>query len=160
MKKLVLLLSFAFCFSAGAEPSVVFDVALSPAGSFKGKTAAVKGQAVQQGDSFTAANIVVDLKTIKTGIEVRDQHTLKHLEVDKFPEAILVSATGKGGKGDGVIKIRGIEQKISGTYKVNGTNLDAEFALKLSDFKISGIRYMGVGVKDEVKLHVSVPIKK
>lgn len=160
MKKLILLLSVTLCLSTWAEPSVVFDVALSPAGSFKGKTAAVKGNATQKGDTFTAANIVVDLKTIKTGIEVRDQHTLKHLEVEKFPEAVLVSATGKGGKGEGVIKIRGIEQKISGTYKINGANLDAEFPLKLSDFKINGIRYMGVGVKDEIKLHVSVPVKK
>lgn len=145
---------------ASAETSAVVDIALNPAGSFKAKTEDVKGDAILKGDTVTASNITVNLKSLKTGIEVRDSHTLKYLEADKYPEAVLVSATGKSGKGEGTIKIKGIEKKISGTYSVNGNQLDAEFPLKLSEFQISGIRYMGVGVKDQVVLHVSVPLKK
>ncbi len=153
-------LTFLICGISIAENSAVVDVALNPAGSFKAKTSEVKGEALLKGDTVTASNIIVNLKSLKTGIEVRDSHTLKHLEADKYTEAILVSATGKGGKGEGVIKIKGIEKKIAGTYKVNGNQLDADFPLQLSDFQISGIRYMGVGVKDQVVLHVSVPLKK
>lgn len=149
-----LLSSFAF---AG---SVIVDVTLNPAGSFKAKTSDIKGTATVKGDEITASNVVVPLKGIKTGVELRDTHTLKHLEADKYPEAVLVSATGKGGKGTGKIKIKGIEKDISGTYKINGNNVDAEFKLNLPDFKITGIKYMGVGVEDEVTLHVSMPIKK
>ncbi len=163
MKKITIL-TLGLIFNFG--PTLVFaqqatvDVSLRPAGSFKAKTSDVKGQVVQKGTGFEAQNIVVDLKNLKTGIDLRDSHTKKHLEVEKFPEAILVSAKGQGGKGEGIIKIKGIEKKISGSYKVEGSNLIAEFPIKLSEFQITGIKYMGVGVDDEVKLTVEVPIKK
>jgi len=151
-------LSLLFVSAVFAQSAIV-DVSLTPAGSFKAKTSEVKGAAIRKGKMVEAQNVVVGLKKLDTGIGVRDQHTRKHLDVDHFPEAILVSAKGENGKGEGVIKIKGIEQKISGTYKIEGSNLVAEFPLKLSDFKISGIKYMGVGVEDEVHLTVSLPLK-
>jgi hypothetical protein len=140
--------------------SATVAIKLKPAGSFTGKTAKVKGFATMKGTTVEAKNIVVDLRTLETGIGVRDEHTKKHLEVSKYPEAVLVSATGSGGKGTGVIKIHGVQKQISGTYKVEGNNLNAEFPLKLSEFNITGIKYMGVGVADDVVVAVSVPIKK
>ncbi|MFF6464151.1 YceI family protein, partial [Staphylococcus aureus] len=110
-------------------------------------------------DEVSAENIVVNLKSLKTGVELRDKHTQKHLETEKFPEAVLLSAKGKGGKGTGKIKIRGVEKDISGVYKVEGKTLKAKFKLKLSDFGIEDINYMGVGVEDEVTLAVTVPVK-
>lgn len=145
--------------TAAMAQSVVLDVVLNPMGDFKGKTSDVKGQAVVNGDEVSAENIVVNLKTLKTGVELRDKHTQKHLETEKFPEAVLLSAKGKGGKGTGKIKIRGIEKDISGVYKVEGKALKAKFKLKLSDFGIEDINYMGVGVEDEVTLAVTVPVK-
>ncbi|ASD63261.1 YceI family protein [Bdellovibrio bacteriovorus] len=145
--------------TAAMAQSVVLDVVLNPMGDFKGKTSDVKGQAVVNGDEVSAENIVVNLKTLKTGVELRDKHTQKHLETEKFPEAVLLSAKGKGGKGTGKIKIRGIEKDISGVYKVEGKTLKAKFKLKLSDFGIEDINYMGVGVEDEVTLAVTVPVK-
>lgn len=140
--------------------SATVDVNLTPAGSFKGKTSDVKGFATMKGDEIQAQNIIVNLRSLKTGVELRDKHTLKHLDVQKFPEAVLLVGKGKGGKGLGKIKIRGIEKQVAGTYTVSGNELNAEFKLNLPDFKITGIKYMGVGVEDEVVLHVSVPIKK
>ena len=145
--------------TAGMAQGVVLDVVLNPMGDFKGKTSDVKGQAVVNGDEVSAENIVVNLKTLKTGVELRDKHTQKHLETEKFPEAVLLSAKGKGGKGTGKIKIRGIEKDISGVYKVEGKTLKAKFKLKLSDFGIEDINYMGVGVEDEVTLAVTGPVK-
>lgn len=159
MKKLIAIGMMITATSAFAQQATV-DVSLRPAGSFKAKTSDVKGAAVQKGAAFEAQNISVDLKNLKTGIDLRDEHTKKHLKVDQFPEAVLVSAKGQNGSGEGVIKIKGIEKKISGTYKVEGTKLIAEFPLTLSDFEITGIKYMGVGVDDEVKLVVEVPVKK
>ena len=134
-------------------------VALKPAGNFKAKTTEVKGAAVKNGDTYQAENVIVELGNLQTGIELRDKHTKKHLEVEKYPQAILLKATGKGGKGEGVVKIRDIEQKISGTFETEGNFLIAHFPLKLSDFKITGIKYMGVGVDDTVQLTVKVPVK-
>lgn len=150
---------FSFVHLSHAQEAVV-DVVLHPAGSFKAKSAEVKGSVKKVGDKFVAENISVGLKNITTQISLRDKHTKKYLEVEKFPEAVLVSGEGKGGKGTGVIRIKGIEKPIQGTYEVKATTFTATFPLKLSDFKIEGIKYMGVGVDDKVTLHVSVPIKK
>ncbi|KHD87720.1 MAG: hypothetical protein OM95_12930 [Bdellovibrio sp. ArHS] len=146
--------------SAGAfAQSVTVDVILNPMGDFKAKTGAVTGQALIKGDEVSAENIVVDLRTLKTGVELRDKHTQKHLDTSAFPEAVLVSATGKAGKGKGKIKIKGVEKDIEGTYKVEGKTLQANFKLTLSDFGITDISYMGVGVEDEVTLNVAIPVK-
>lgn len=145
--------------SSAFAQSVVVDVTLNPMGDFKAKTTQVKGEAIVKGDEVSAQNIVVNLTSLKTGVELRDKHTQKHLETSKFPEAVLVSATGKGGKGTGKLKIRGIEKEVAGTYKVEGKLLKADFTVKISDFGIKDINYMGVGVEDTVTLHVAVPVK-
>lgn len=159
MKTLITLFATLLTFSAFAQEATV-DVTLSPAGSFKAKTSEVKGMAIQKGDFVEAQNIAVKLTGLKTGISLRDQHTKKYLETDKHPEAILVSAKGKDGKGEGVIKIKGIERKIAGTYKIVGDKLQASFPVKFSEFNITGVKYMGVGVQDEGVINVSVPFKK
>lgn len=156
MKKIILLSFFLSSCVWAVEASV--DIKLSPAGSFVGKTPDVKGNVKKVGNKFSAENIVVNLKTLKTGMGLRDEHTQKHLETAKFPEAILVKAEGENGKGKGIIKIRGIEKPIEGTYKVVGKEFQAEFPIKLSDFGITGIRYMSVGVKDQALVKVAVPV--
>ena len=140
-----------------AQEAVV-NVVLHPAGSFKAKTTSVKGTIVRSGTDFKATNIVVDLSTLTTGISLRDEHTKKHLDVKTFPEAVLVSAQGHDGKGTGTIKIRGVQKDISGTYEVADNKLTAHFPLQLSDFKIDGIKYMGIGVDDKVTLDVTLPV--
>ncbi len=157
MKQLIVLFSFALSFSVWAQEASV-SVKLKPAGSFVGKSTDVKGTAVQKGDEVEASNIVVVLTNITTGIKLRDEHTRKHLEVEKFPEAVLVSAKGKGGKGEGILRIRGIEKPVSGTYKIEGGKLMAEFPIKFSDYGITGIKYMGIGVDDNGRINATVPL--
>lgn len=141
--------------------SAEVDVSLTPAGDFVAKTSDIKGSVKQKGDSVMAENVVVSLKNLKTGISLRDKHARdKYLEVNKYPTMTLVKAIGKNGKGKGRIRYRGVQKDVTGTYKINGNKLDAEFPLKLSDFKINGIKYMGVGVDDVVKVRVSLPIAK
>ena len=151
-------MTLAYTFNAGAAEAT-FDIHLIPAGDFTGRTSDVTGSAIVAGKKVTAENIRVSLKNIKTGVELRDSHTRKHLEADKFPEAILVKGEGENGKGSGLLKIRGIEKQVAGTYKIVGSELVAQFKIKLSDFKISGIKYMGIGVDDDVNLGVKVPFK-
>ena len=159
MKKMIFFTLILFSFQIFAQQAIV-DLKLRPAGSFKVKSTEVSGFAIQKGDTVEAQNIKVGLKKVQTGISLRDDHTRKHLEVEKYPEAVLVSAKGQGGKGQGVIRIRGVEKPISGTYKIQGSQLIAEFPIKLSEFNITGIKYMGVGVDDNAKVNVSVPLKK
>lgn len=157
MKSLIVLSLFISSCVFAAE--AVFDVKLSPSGNFAGKTSDVKGMAKKVGNKYTAENIVVNLKSVKTGLGLRDKHTQKYLESEKYPTATLVKAEGENGKGTGVIRIRNIEKPIAGTFSVSGKELSAEFPIKLSDFKIEGIRYMGIGVKDDVVVKVKVPVQ-
>jgi polyisoprenoid-binding protein YceI len=158
MNKFITVLALSVSFSALAQEAVV-DLKAHPALSFKAKSTEVKGFATQNGDEVEAKDIVVGLKNISTGLGTRDTHTKKYLEVEKYPDAILVSAKGKGGQGEGVVRIHGIEKPVSGTYKVEGGKLNADFPIKLSDFGITNIKFMGAGVDDNAVVHVSVPIQ-
>jgi polyisoprenoid-binding protein YceI len=164
MKLLMSSLAFAFTLStvpAIAEVGVVALVNLSPAGNFQAKTNSVTGSAKVTGDSVTATNIKVPMNSLKTGIELRDKHMKeKYIETAKFPDAELIEATGKGGKGRGKLKFHGVEKEVTGTYKIVGKEMEAEFPIKLSEFGITGIKYMGVGVKDDVKVTITVPVTK
>jgi polyisoprenoid-binding protein YceI len=146
--------------SSAFAQSVVFDVTLNPMGDFKAKTNQIKGSAQVKGDTVTAQNIVVNMKSLKTGVDLRDKHTQKYLETEKYPTATLVSAIGKGGKGKAKIKIKDKVVEASGTYKIEGSLLKAEFVVKASDIGIKDVNYMGVGTEDDVKVHVEVPVSK
>ena len=147
-----------FALSVFAQEAEV-KVSLSPAGSFVGKTKDVKGFAESNGSTYTAKNIVVGLSSLETGISLRDQHTKDHLDVKTYPEAKLISATGKDGKGTGTIEIRGVQKPIEGTYKIEGSTLIAQFSVNFPDFNIKGIRYAGLGVKDKGTITVKIPVK-
>ncbi len=139
--------------------SVTIDITLNPMGDFKAKTSDIKGFAVAKGDQVTAENITVNLKGLKTGLELRDKHTQKYLDTATYPDAILVSASGKAGQGSGKLKIRGIEKDVAGTFKIEGKILKADFKVNIADYGIKDINYMGVGVEDIVVIHVAVPVK-
>lgn len=139
--------------------NVEIGVKLSPAGSFKAITKNVKGKASVRGGNVSASGVLVDLRTLSTGVSLRDKHLKERLQTDKFPVAKLVKAEGEGGKGTATIEIKGMKKNVSGTYSVDGKTLHAEFKMKMSDLGINDTRYMGVGAKDEVTVSVELPVK-
>lgn len=163
MKTVVISLAlpiFFFSLSTWADsPKLEVDVALSPAGSFKAETNQVKGEAVQKGGKVAARGISVDLRTIETGISLRDKHLKERLMVDKYPEALLVQAIGENGKGKAQLKLKGMQLTVNGTYSISDKFLTAKFKIHLPDLKIQDVRYMGVGVEDDVTVSITVPIK-
>lgn len=134
------------------------DVTLTPAGSFKAVTKKVTGKVHRTADGIEADDVTIDLKTLDTKIALRDKHLKDYLLVSKHPQAKLVKASGKDGKGTATIEIRGKKTEVAGTYKIEGNKVKVEFPMKLSDLEITGVRYMGVGVKDEVKVHLELPL--
>lgn len=152
--------SILLTISANAQNTgAVIDVKLSPAGSFKAETAKVKGHATKSGDTVTAENIEVDINSIKTGVDLRDKHLKERLLSDKYPVAKLIKAEGKGGKGKATVEVKGIKKEVTGTYKVSGNTLQAQFKMSMTDLEIKDTKYMGVGAKDEVMVTITVPIK-
>jgi polyisoprenoid-binding protein YceI len=159
MKYMLISVIFLFAQSIFAQ-SLEIDVRLSPAGNFKATTKKIKGSAKVSGGAVTAENVLVDLKSITTGISLRDKHLKERLGVEKFPVAKLIKAEGKGGKGTATIEIKGQKKDVSGTYEVKSGLLLAQFKMKMSDLGIDDVRYMGVGAKDEVTVMIELPTKE
>lgn len=139
------------------------DVALSPAGSFTITSSKIKGKVyIDSKGELSANNIKVPVKSLETGIELRDNHLKKKLgyEKDKNPVLLLVEAKGTKGKGMAKFIVLNKEQTVDFTYKkLTEKSGEANFLLELDSFGISGISYMGVGVENVVNVKVTLPFK-
>ncbi len=162
MKSFLLTLALALSFNVfAADKGINIDVSLSPAGSFQVKTDKVKGKLKEKKGMYQADRLYVKVKDLKTGIELRDDHMKKRiLTKDPKSKKITVSKVkAKGGRGVGLIEIKGIKKKIKFTYKTSGKVMTASFKLNLDDFKIKDLKYMGVGAKNIVDVVANIPIK-
>ena len=161
MKTLALIFSIFFLFGETTlASSIEVAITMNPAGSFKAKTKAVKGSATKTETGFIAKDITVNLTTLETGVGLRDKHAKDKLNVKEHPQAKLIKAQGKNGKGLALIELKGKKIKAKGTYKIKGNQLTCKFKMKLSELDINNIRYMGIGVQDEVEVTVVIPVTK
>ncbi len=158
MKQLILTLIFLlnapFIF---AKTQYQIHISLSPAGSFDIKGTKVKGKISKTAGGFQAKMLKFPVKKLSSGIDLRDKHLKKKLEAKKHPYVKILKAVGKKGKGSAIISIRGIQKKISFVYKEGKGSLSLYFKINLKDFKFKGINYMGVGVKDVIKIKALLP---
>lgn len=151
-------LCFSVSFAKGQE--LAAKVQLSPAGSFMVKSKVIEGAVKKENNGgFSAEKILIPVKTLKTGISLRDSHMLDRLKANEFPNIEVLNAKGMGGKGSAEIAIKGIKKSIKGHYKQKGNSLMVEFPIKLSDFSITDVRYLGVGVKDKVIIKAQLPLR-
>ncbi len=147
---------------------------LTIGGSFQAKTSALSGLLLPSGSHPPSydGSLVVDLRTLDTGIALRDDHMReKYLEVDKAPgydRATLSEIDLKGvnpdspvGKGSftGSFMLHGTKKTVSGPVQVRqagaGVRVKASFPINLSEYNIPEPRYLGVGVKNTVQVEVS-----
>lgn len=138
----VLFLSFSVF---GSEIKVAVE--LSPAGSFEIKTNTVKGSLKKNGENYISKRISVPTSKLSTGIELRDKHLKEKLETSYIH---MRNIKASGGKGTGEIEVKGIKKEVKFTYKIENSKMNFKMNLNLPDFKIEGIKYMGVGVQDVV----------
>jgi polyisoprenoid-binding protein YceI len=156
-----------------AEASVVVKCPLTVGGGFEAKTNALDGELSMsaQRPGEVDGTLVVDLKTLETGISLRDTHMREqYLEVQKgeqFAAARLnrirlagIEPASLAGNGTftGMLTLHGVEREVTGKAEVksSGESLQvlATFPVKVSDFNIQKPRYLGVGVKDQVTVAV------
>jgi hypothetical protein len=154
---LPLLITSSLLFAA-PKKGIVISVELSPAGSFE-ITGRLKGSITKKGSSFSAEKLTFSVPKLKTGLELRDEHTIKYLSNSGKFKTITVVAKGKDGKGIGIAKVRGKKKKFKFTYEQSGRYIIAKFKLSLKEFGIDGISYMGIGVDDQVEIIATVPVK-
>lgn len=159
MKAIVLFCLVFASLSAFAENKVTLFVSLSPAGSFNAVSNKAKGNIIKTGDSFTADKISVSIESFKTGIDLRDEHTWKHMNSSAHPKAVLTDVKGQGGKATGTLEVNGVKKPITIAYKEVGSDISAKFTVKASEFGMKKAEYLGVGVVDTINVEAILPYK-
>lgn len=129
-----------------------------------GKGAQITGQA-KVATAETTGTFEARLDQFVTGMDLRDQHMKEtYLETKQFPTAKLawkikvakVEQNGQEVPFTGSLNLHGVEKPVEGTVtlatskdlsKVDG---EAQFKIKLSDYKIKIPSYLGVTVAEDV----------
>lgn len=123
-------------------------------------------------NNMLSGDLRFSLKSLKTGIELRDEHLLnKYLQISQFAEAklifikfnlpkdfSLVNPTAANHPFKALLDLHGVQKEVTGFYSVTSANLvsAASFEIKLSDFNIEIPSYLGIKVADIVKIKVSL----
>jgi polyisoprenoid-binding protein YceI len=156
------------------DASVTVRCPLTVGGSFDAKTSALNGEITvdPQNQGELDGALAVDLRTLQTGINLRDTHMREnYLEVQKgagYEQATLsqirldgVNASGPMGKigFKGVLSLHGQEHDVSGTADIRkageALRIQASFPVKVSDFAIASPTYLGVGVRNDLNVSVA-----
>lgn len=151
---------------------VVVVCPLTVGGGFEAKTEAVSGQvslgADQPGELDGALS--VDLRTLKTGIGIRDRHMRdNYLEVEKAPgfemakiEDIKIEKLEGKTTFNGTLVLHGERKPVAGSATIarqgGGYSVEAEFPVKVSEFNIAKPTYLGVGVQDQIKIKIALTV--
>lgn len=165
---------------AASSPAIAADVShgdvrvvcpMTVGGSFEAKTTALSGSLSPAGPN----ELTVDLRSLDTGIGLRNDHLREsYLEVAKgegFDKAVLSGiaiaapdpAAFQGRTTfTGTLRLHGVAKPVAGSVEVRrqGASLrvTASFPVGLTEFGIAEPRYLGVGVKDEVRVNVTLSV--
>lgn len=143
---------------------------LTVGGSFEAKTKNLSGDVTPASDEQGAVRgaLKVELQTLATGISIRDRHMKSnYLEVEKGPEfaaAIIdeIRVEKLAGKTvfTGMLSLHGQKRKVTGEAELQEKDgkvrVQAQFPVKVSEFEIPAPTYLGVGVRDEIQIKVSL----
>ena len=150
---------------------------MTTGGSFDARTSALNGSLTpsSSGSSALDGSLVVDLRTLDTGIGLRNQHLREtYLEIDKgpgFAQAIVTDIDLKDlnpaapqGKGafTGSLTLHGVTKPVAGGVDVrssgDGLRVRASFPLNLSDYGIREPRYLGIGVRNTIQIEAAFAV--
>jgi polyisoprenoid-binding protein YceI len=145
---------------------------LTVGGSFEAKADAVTGEVTlgPAPEMPLSGELAVDLKTLATGIGLRDRHLKdNYLEVGRgtaFAAARLQEIRVQALQGttafSGVLMLHGERREVTGsaTIRPNGAGyrVEATFPVRISEFEIPDPTYLGVGVKNEVQVRVNFTV--
>jgi polyisoprenoid-binding protein YceI len=141
---------------------------LTVGGSFEAKTDVVTGEVtVANPDEPLDGALLVDLQSLETGIGLRDRHMKSnYLEVERGAEyaaarleEIRIERLSGKTTFRGLLTLHGERREVTGTAEIkptaSGYRVDANFPVRMSEFRIPDATYLGVGVKNEVQVRVN-----
>lgn len=151
---------------------VVVVCPLTVGGGFEAKTEAVSGQVSLGSDQPGSLNgaLSVDLRTLKTGIGMRDRHMRdNYLEVEKGPgfetatiEGIQIEKLDGKTTFNGTLVLHGERRAVSGLATIarqgGDYTVEAEFPVRVSEFNIPKPSYLGVGVQDQIRIRIALTV--
>jgi len=151
---------------------------LTVGGRFEAKTAAVKGEVtVSEGRPDVAGTFSVDLRTLDTGIGLRNTHLRdNYLEVSRGPayetavlsDVVLDAPAPARGRSatvgfKGVLSVHGNARPVAGTAEVShkGEAMDVKvkFPVRIDVYEIARPTYLGVGVSNQIGVEVRATLK-
>ena len=158
-----------------ARAEVRVTCLITVGGSFEARTPSLTGT-VAAGDSrppVFSGDLSVDLRTLDTGIGLRNEHLRnEYLEVghgEGFERAVLseirlgdVDPETFSGRTafTASFLLHGARRTVTGHAEIHrdgsSVRVEATFPVTLPDYGIAKPRYLGVGVKDEVEVKVSL----
>ena len=138
--------------------------------SIKGEGEGASG-VLRQESGMLQGDLSFNLGTLKTGIDLRDEHMkTKYLETEKFPLTVL---TIKGMQSpplnaptpfEGSLRLHGVDNPVKGTVTLSGGEAEktvkAEFSVKLSQFKIEIPSFQGITVAEDVAVQMESKAKE
>ena len=152
---------------SGGEVTVMCP--LTVGGSFEAKTKNLSGDvAPADGQGTVRGALKVELQTLETGISIRDRHMKNnYLEVEKGPafatatiEDIRVEKMEGKTVFSAMLSLHGQKKKVTGAAELQQKDgkirVQAQFPVKVSEFEIPTPTYLGVGVRDEIQIMVSL----
>ncbi len=148
---------------------------LTVGGSFEARGEGLKGSLSLKTAKPAAfdGRIEMPLGGLDTGIGLRNEHMKdNYLEIGKGPDfasAFLSSITLQGADAatvsgktsfSGDLQVHGVTRLVQGTAEIrrqgNAIHISARLAVRLPEFGIPSPRYLGVGVRDEVQVSVTL----
>jgi polyisoprenoid-binding protein YceI len=152
---------------------------LTVGGSFEAKSSDLAGRLSPDptAPGLLSGSLAVDLASLDTGIGFRNQHMRdRYLEVGKgegFERALLsdlkldgldpATASGKA-RFTAALQVHGVSQPVAGQARLRRegelVRVEAAFPVTTSAFGIPRTEYLGVGVKDELRVTVTLDARE
>lgn len=155
MKFILCILTFLPFLSYAGSAKV--HVKLNPAGDFTAATNKVRGFIEKIDGSYVARDLSFAVGSLDSQQDTRNDHMWKELG-GKTTKVTLKGAKGSGGKGQGMLVVKGISKPVEFTYKENGGNIMAKFPIKFSNYGIKP-SFLGVGVEDMGEVEATIPVR-
>ncbi len=173
MKNILIVLSALSLFSAQAEifrPTGRVEFTAKGFPTFitiKGVGEGLTGSMEVEGKIIKEAIFTFPLKTLKTGMDLRDEHMHeKYLETQKYPLAKLILPSFElkdSGTIQATLKLHNVEKEIEVHYEASKSDklkVTATFQIILADFGIEIPSFQGITVAKEISLAVNLTANK
>lgn len=143
---------------AGNDSQISVAIKASMLGVFKATT-----NQISLSEKEDALVFSVPLDTLTTGIDLRDIHMKKDLDVEHYPKAILEvvksNIVKQAGTANGKFTINGQTHPLDFSYSKNDAGkVEATAIMNITNWGIPARKYMGVGVKEVVVIQVNFSI--